>query len=102
MKIGIVGGGIVGLAVAHSIIIKRKRADIDIIDRFSIPSSGTSIRNSGVLHSGIYYDPGSLRANLCTTGVKELKDYIKSEKLWINECGKLITFCLNHLSNRES
>ena len=78
------------------------RAKTRIFEKEPNSISHGSGRNSGVLHSGIYYDPGSLRANLCTTGVKELKDYIKSEKLWINECGKLITFCLNHLSKRES
>ena len=47
-------------------------------------------RNSGVIHSGIYYEPGSLRATLGVQGGRELKEYIKTKRLWIDECGKIL------------
>lgn len=86
----IIGSGIIGLTLAFKLRLKFVNSNIIIFEKEPNSISHGSGRNSGVLHSGIYYDPGSLRANLCTTGVKELKDYIKSEKLWINECGKLL------------
>ena len=86
----IIGSGIIGLTLAFKLKLKFVNSNIIIFEKEPNSISHGSGRNSGVLHSGIYYDPGSLRANLCTTGVKELKDYIKSEKLWINECGKLL------------
>lgn len=86
----IIGSGIIGLTLAFKLKQKFKNSKVLIIEKESDSISHGSGRNSGVLHSGIYYEPGSLRANLCTNGVKELKEYVKSEKLWIDECGKLL------------
>ena len=86
----IIGSGINGLTLAFKLKQKFNNSKIVIFEKEPNSISHGSGRNSGVLHSGIYYEPGSLRANLCVTGVKELKEYIKSENLWINECGKLL------------
>ena len=86
----IIGSGIIGLTLAFKLKQKFNNSKIIIFEKEPNSISHGSGRNSGVLHSGIYYEPGSLRANLCVTGVKELKEYIKSENLWINECGKLL------------
>jgi L-2-hydroxyglutarate oxidase len=86
----IIGSGIIGLTLAFKLKQKFNNSKIVILEKEPNSISHGSGRNSGVLHSGIYYEPGSLRANLCVTGVKELKEYIKSENLWINECGKLL------------
>ena len=86
----IIGSGIIGLTLAFKLKQKFNNSKIVIFEKEPNSISHGSGRNSGVLHSGIYYEPGSLRANLCVTGVKELKEYIKSENLWINECGKLL------------
>ena len=86
----IIGSGIIGLTLAFKLKQKFNNSNIIIFEKEPNSISHGSGRNSGVLHSGIYYEPGSLRANLCVTGVKELKEYIKSENLWINECGKLL------------
>lgn len=86
----IIGSGIIGLTLAFKLKQKFNNSKIVIFEKEPNSISHSSGRNSGVLHSGIYYEPGSLRANLCVTGVKELKEYIKSENLWINECGKLL------------
>ena len=50
----------------------------------------TSGRNSGVLHAGIYYEPNSMKANVCIPGSIRLKEWIKERNLTINNCGKLI------------
>jgi L-2-hydroxyglutarate oxidase len=86
----IIGSGIIGLTLAFKLKQKFNNSNIIIFEKEPNSISHGSGRNSGVLHSGIYYEPGSLRANLCVKGVKELKAYIKSENLWINECGKLL------------
>ena len=86
----IIGSGIIGLTLAFKLKQKFNNSKIAIFEKEPNSISHGSGRNSGVLHSGIYYEPGSLRADLCVKGVKELKEYIKSENLWINECGKLL------------
>ena len=86
----IIGSGIIGLTLAYKLKYKFNKSSIIIFEKEPNSISHGSGRNSGVLHSGIYYEPGSLRANLCVKGAKELKEYIKSENLWINECGKLL------------
>ena len=99
----IIGSGIIGLTLAFKLKQKFKNSRIIIFEKELDSVSHGSGRNSGVLHSGIYYEPGSLRAKLCTKGVKELKEYIKSENLWIDECGKLLLptseFSFSNLNN---
>ena len=86
----IIDSGIIGLTLAFKLKQKFNNSKIAIFEKEPNSISHGSGRNSGVLHSGIYYEPGSLRADLCVKGVKELKEYIKSENLWINECGKIL------------
>ena len=86
----IIGSGIIGLTLAFKLKEKISNSNILILEKESNSVAHGSGRNSGVLHSGIYYDPGSLRATLCVDGVKQLKEYIKEEKLWLDECGKIL------------
>ena len=92
MKFIIIGSGIVGLSIAKSIIEKRicDPEKILIVDKYSIPSNGTSIRNSGVLHAGLYYKPGSLKAKLSIEGGNKLKEWCSSNNIPILNCGKLL------------
>ena len=92
MKIIIIGSGIVGLSIAKSLIEKNlyKGEEILIVDKYSIPSDGTSTHNSGVLHAGLYYKPGSLKAKLSIEGGKKLKKWCDENKLPILECGKIL------------
>ena len=92
MKIVIIGAGIVGLSIAK-VLIKRKISDptnLIILDKFSTPSKGTSIRNSGVLHAGLYYKPGSLKAKLSIEGGLKLKEWCDINDIQILKCGKLL------------
>ncbi len=90
MKIAIVGAGIVGLSLANELISSEKDTRIDIFDAFSFPSKGTSIRNSGVLHAGLYYKPGSLKSKLCSEGRTLLESYASKNSLPLLQCGKLL------------
>ena len=92
MKFIIIGSGIVGLSIAHS-LIKRKIVDpsnLLIVDKYSLPSNGTSTHNSGVLHAGLYYQPNSLKANLSIEGGIKLKNWCADNNLSILNCGKIL------------
>jgi len=88
--IAIVGGGIVGLAVARELIGRRPRASICVLERETDLSAHQTTRNSGVIHAGIYYAPGSLKAELCVQGARELYAYCEERAIQHERCGKLI------------
>ena len=77
-EIIIIGGGMVGISIAYQIIERNISKNILIIDKEDSLGLHTSGRNSGVLHAGIYYKPGSLKAKVCIEGSKRLKKWIKS------------------------
>lgn len=86
----IIGGGIIGLTVAHELRRRNKKASILLLEKetkFGLHSSG---RNSGVLHSGIYYSPGTLKAQMCSQGAKEMEQFCTKHHLPINRIGKII------------
>ncbi len=89
--IAILGGGMVGLAMAHQIKKQYPDLSILIIDKELSLGLHSSGRNSGVLHAGIYYKPNTLKAKVCVDGAKRLKNWCKSEGLPILECGKIIS-----------
>ena len=87
---GIVGGGILGLAVGRELALRHPGAEIVVFeaeDRLGWHQTG---HNSGVVHAGIYYKPGSLKAELCTLGRSLLQEYCAERKLPYEECGKLV------------
>tara|TARA_B100000886_G_scaffold336920_1_gene296614 strand:+ start:9448 stop:10665 length:1218 start_codon:yes stop_codon:yes gene_type:complete len=89
-EIVIIGGGIVGLTIAYQIIERGISKNIIILEKENNLGLHTSGRNSGVLHAGIYYKPGSLKSKVCIEGAKRLKGWIKDRGLTINPCGKII------------
>ena len=86
----VVGGGIVGLTIALRFLLKFPKTRVLIVEKEKNSISHGTGRNSGVVHSGIYYDKGSLRARLCVSGSKQIIDYAESKNLWIDRCGKLL------------
>ncbi len=88
--VAIVGGGIVGLAVARELIGRRPRASICVLEREAGLGAHQTTRNSGVIHAGIYYAPGSLKAELCVQGARELYAYCEERAIQHERCGKLI------------
>ena len=86
----IVGTGLVGLATAHSIIKDFKDLRLAIIEKEKEICIHQSQRNSGVIHSGLYYKPGSERAINCTIGREMLIKYCKENKVEHDICGKIV------------
>lgn len=89
-RIGIVGAGILGLAVARRLASTSPGAKVTVIDKEPRVAVHQTGHNSGVVHAGIYYAPGSLKARLCARGRQLLKDYCHERELAYDECGKLI------------
>ena len=87
----IIGAGMVGLSLANQIGERFPTLSITIIDKEESIGKHTSGRNSGVLHAGLYYEPGTLKARVCVDGARRLKEWCKEEGLPIIDCGKVIT-----------
>lgn len=89
-KIVILGGGIVGLATAWRLSQRHPDAEIQLIEKESKLAFHQTGRNSGVLHSGIYYRPGSLRATNCREGKKAMETFCTEHNVKFETCGKVI------------
>jgi L-2-hydroxyglutarate oxidase LhgO len=88
--IAIVGGGIVGLATALAFMEKKPNLKLVLLEKESTLASHQTGHNSGVIHSGLYYKPGSLKAKLCVDGVKRLKAFCKQYDVPYDDCGKVV------------
>lgn len=88
--IGVVGAGIVGLAVARELTRRRPATRVVVLDKEDRVAAHQTGHNSGVVHAGIYYPPGSLKARLCTRGAALLREYCADRALPYDECGKLV------------
>jgi L-2-hydroxyglutarate oxidase LhgO len=88
--IAIIGGGIVGLATAIALMDRYPRARLVILDKEPTIAAHQTGHNSGVIHSGLYYAPGSLKARLCRDGKQMLEEFAASHDLPIERCGKLV------------
>lgn len=87
---GIVGGGIVGLAIGRELVRRHPGLRVVVFEKEPDLGVHQTGHNSGVVHAGIYYTPGSLKAELCTRGRQLLKDYCAEHRLPYDECGKLV------------
>jgi len=90
MRYVVVGGGILGLATARQLAASSQNADIVVLERESALARHQTSHNSGVVHAGIYYAPGSLKARLCRRGLALLRDYCAQHGLPYDACGKLV------------
>ncbi len=86
----IIGAGIIGLATALKLLEKKPNIKLGIIEKDSKVGQQQSGHNSGVIHSGIYYKPGSFKANFCVAGRKSMTDYCLENEIPVWTCGKLI------------
>jgi L-2-hydroxyglutarate oxidase LhgO len=84
----VIGGGVVGLAVARA--LARTGREVVVLEALKTIGSVTSARNSEVIHAGIYYPPGSLKARLCMQGRRALYDYCEARNIAHRRCGKLV------------
>ncbi len=90
VRIGVVGAGIVGMAVARRLAQLRPDAAITVVDKEDDVAVHQTGHNSGVVHAGLYYPPGSLKAELCTRGRELLREFCAEHGLPYEECGKLV------------
>lgn len=88
-RIGVIGAGIVGLAVARE-LARTRGAEVTVLDKENRVAAHQTGHNSGVVHAGIYYQPGSLKATLCREGVAMLRTYCAEHGLPYDEVGKLV------------
>ena len=88
--ITIIGGGILGLATAMALTERYPRARLRILDKEPKIAAHQTGHNSGVIHSGIYYKPGSLKAKLCVEGARLMKAFCTEHGIHWEPCGKLI------------
>ncbi len=86
----IIGGGIIGLSVGMALTEKFPHSKIAVLEKENELASHQTGHNSGVIHSGIYYKPGSLKARLAKEGNRSMKAFCKKYNLDYEECGKVI------------
>ncbi len=88
--VGIIGGGILGLAIGRELGRRRPGTRVVVLEKEDRLAAHQTGHNSGVVHAGIYYRPGSLKAELCTRGRLLLRDYCAEQALPYDEVGKLV------------
>lgn len=89
-RVGVVGAGIVGLAIARQISTSFPGVEVTVIDKEPAVALHQTGHNSGVVHAGLYYKPGSLKATLCRRGMSLLKEYTQEKSIPYDEVGKLV------------
>ncbi len=88
--IAVIGAGIVGLATALRLLERRPDLAIVVIEKETTVAAHQTGHNSGVLHAGLYYEPGSLKARLCREGKAELEAYCEAHDILVEHTGKLV------------
>ena len=86
----VIGGGIVGLATAMCLLEQRPGASVVVLEKEHSVARHQSGHNSGVIHSGIYYEPGTLKAELCRAGARATKDFCATHDIPVRGLGKLL------------
>lgn len=86
----VVGGGIVGLAVARELTNRYPGIQVTVFEKEDHLAAHQSGHNSGVVHAGIYYTPGSLKARLCLRGGSMLREFCQEHQIRLRELGKLV------------
>ncbi|MGW0433186.1 L-2-hydroxyglutarate oxidase [Micromonospora sp. NPDC003197] len=86
----VIGGGIVGLATAHRILLDRPDAEVTVLEKEPRLAAHQTGHNSGVIHAGVYYRPGSLKARLCAAGSRSMVEFCAENDIPVQMCGKLI------------
>ena len=90
VEVIVVGAGIVGMATARALLQRHPGLDLLVLEAEDRPAAHQTGNNSGVLHSGLYYRPGSLKATLCAAGREAMVRYVTERGLPFERCGKLV------------
>jgi 2-hydroxyglutarate dehydrogenase len=86
----VVGGGIVGMATAREILLRYPHLNMAVLEKEKELACHQTGHNSGVIHAGIYYKPGTLKAKLCVEGLNLTYKYCDEHNIPYKKCGKLI------------
>jgi (S)-2-hydroxyglutarate dehydrogenase len=89
-KVAIIGGGILGLAIGYELSSQNDKYKVVIIEKENVLGKHQSGNNSGVLHCGLYYQPGSLKAKLAVEGIREMVKFSKNHGISHDICGKIV------------
>jgi L-2-hydroxyglutarate oxidase len=90
VKVAIIGGGIVGLATAHQLLKRFPSAKVLVLEKESGPGRHQTGHNSGVLHCGLYYKPGSTKARLAVEGIRRMVSFCEQHGVPYEQCGKTV------------
>ncbi len=90
MRLAVVGGGILGMATARRLLLERPDAEVVVLEKESSFAAHQTGHNSGVVHAGLYYTPGSLKARLCRRGMGLMREFCAEHQVAYEECGKLV------------
>ncbi|KAJ1480498.1 FAD dependent oxidoreductase-domain-containing protein [Baffinella frigidus] len=88
--VAVIGAGIVGLATARELLLRYPGKKVAVLDKEPVVGFHQTGHNSGVMHAGIYYAPGSLKAKLCVEGLQLAYAYCDARGIPYEKCGKLI------------
>jgi len=90
LKVAIVGGGIVGLATAHEILLRHPSVQVMVLEKEAGPGRHQTGHNSGVMHCGLYYRPGSARARMAVSGIRRMAAFCEQHGVPYDLCGKTV------------
>ena len=90
LRVAVVGGGIIGTAVARHLTERLQRVRVTLFEKEQRVAAHQTGHNSGVVHAGLYYEPGSLKARLCRRGVTLLQEFATEHAIAYEECGKVV------------
>ncbi|MCQ9368814.1 L-2-hydroxyglutarate oxidase [Brevibacterium sp. 50QC2O2] len=86
----VIGAGIIGIATARELLLRYPGADVTVFEKAADVAAHQTGHNSGVVHAGLYYQPGGLKARLCRRGVGLLHDFALEHEVPYDECGKIV------------
>ena len=86
-RVGVVGGGILGVAIAREVVRRRPGTEVVVLEKEDRLAAHQTGHNSGVVHAGIYYKPGSLKARLCARGRHLLREFCAEHAIAYDACG---------------
>lgn len=89
-KIAVLGAGIIGLSIAYKLLKLNKQTSVTVYEKEDGVGKHQSGKNSGVLHCGLYYEPGSLKAKLAVNGIREMTKFCKLHNITHDICGKVV------------
>ena len=90
MKVAVIGGGIVGLATAHQLVQGFPSVQVLVLEKEDGPGRHQTGNNSGVLHCGLYYKPGSTKARLAVQGIRQMVEFCEMHNIAYELCGKIV------------